>query len=134
MSDTITSTKLEEGGEIFWNSRCCLSAWVSAFFSPAHESEMRGSLVFLSIVKYLSVLFKFSHSIEDWTTLSWNFVVVIVDFLKYFLERSVDHIIHRDYIVNRSLFISCSLSTSSASLLVMKKSRGKVNAGNKMLL
>ena len=31
MSDAITSTKLEQTGEIFWDSRCCLSAWVSAF-------------------------------------------------------------------------------------------------------
>ena len=35
--------------------------------SPAHESEMRGYLVYLLIVKYLLMLFKFSHSILDWT-------------------------------------------------------------------
>ena len=39
--------------------------------SPAHESEMRGYLVYLLIVKYLLILFKFSHSILDWTALSW---------------------------------------------------------------
>ena len=41
--------------------------------SPAHESEMRGYLVYLLIVKNLLILFKFSHSIFDWTDLSWNF-------------------------------------------------------------
>ena len=41
--------------------------------SPAHESEMRGYLVYVLIVKYLVILFKFSHSVLDWTTLSWNF-------------------------------------------------------------
>ena len=33
--------------------------------SPAHKSEMRGYLVYLLIVKYLLILFKFSHSILD---------------------------------------------------------------------
>ena len=43
--------------------------------SPAHESEMRGYLVYVLIVKKIvsSILFKFSHSIFDWTVLSWNF-------------------------------------------------------------
>ena len=49
--------------------------------SPAHESEIRGYLVCVLIVKYLLILFKFSNSILDWTALSWNFVVV-VDFFK----------------------------------------------------
>ena len=40
-------------------------------FEPAHESKMRGSLVYKLIVKYLPNLFKFSHSILDWTALSW---------------------------------------------------------------
>ena len=38
--------------------------------SPARESEMRGYLVYVLIVKYLLILFKFSHSILDWTALS----------------------------------------------------------------
>ena len=46
--------------------------------SPAHESEMRGYLVYVLIVKYLSliapILFKFSHSILNWTAVSWNFL------------------------------------------------------------
>ena len=33
------------------------------------------------------------------------------DFLDTFLEGSVDHIIYRDYIVNRSSFINCSLAS-----------------------
>ena len=39
--------------------------------SPAHESEMRGYLVYVLIVeKIISlILFKFSHSILDWTVL-----------------------------------------------------------------
>ena len=47
----------------------CMSIHV---FSPAHKSEMRDYLVYLLIVKYLLILFKFSHSILDWTALSWN--------------------------------------------------------------
>ena len=38
--------------------------------SPAHESEMRGYLVYLLIVKYLLILFKFGLSSLDWTALS----------------------------------------------------------------
>ena len=60
--------------------------------SPAHENEMRGYLVYLLIVKYLLILFKFSHCILDWTVLSWNFFLG-----ERFLEGSVDHIIYRDY-------------------------------------
>ena len=41
--------------------------------SPAHESEMRGYLVYVLVVKYLLILFKFSHSILDWMALSWLF-------------------------------------------------------------
>ena len=42
--------------------------------SPAHESEMRGYLVYVLFVKKknLLILLKFSHSISDWTDLSWN--------------------------------------------------------------
>ena len=43
--------------------------------SPAHESETRGYPVYVLIVKKLItlILFKFSHSILDWTALSRNF-------------------------------------------------------------
>ena len=40
--------------------------------SSAHENQMRGYLVYVQIVKNLLILFKFSHSILDWTVLSWN--------------------------------------------------------------
>ena len=60
---------------------------------PAHESEMRGYLVYLLIVKYLLILFKFSHSIIDWTALSWIFFCFLGGVSKTFLEGSVDHII-----------------------------------------
>ena len=42
--------------------------------SQAHESKMRGYLAYVLIVKYLSILFKFGHSILFWTALSWNFL------------------------------------------------------------
>ena len=48
----------------------CIGTYV---LSPEHESEMRGYLVYLLIVKYLSILFKFSHNMLDWTALAWNF-------------------------------------------------------------
>ena len=76
--------------------------------SPAHESEMMGYLVYVLIVKYLSHRFKFSHSILDWTALSWNF---FGGFFKTFLEGSVDQVIYRDYVVNRRSFIDCSLAS-----------------------
>ena len=75
----------------------CMSISV---LSPAHKCEMRGSLLIvrLLMVKYLSILFKFSYSVLDWKALSW-----IVErgggegFLEMFLEGSVDDIIYRNY-------------------------------------
>ena len=66
--------------------------------SPAHESEMRVYLVYVCAdckIPIPPILFKFSHSILDWTALSWH----LGGFLKTFLEGSVDHVIYRDYIV-----------------------------------
>ena len=40
--------------------------------SSAHESEMRGHLVYPLVVKYLLILSQFGHSRLDWTALSWN--------------------------------------------------------------
>ena len=40
--------------------------------SPVQKSEMRGYLVYVLIVEFLSILFKFSHSRLDWTALSLN--------------------------------------------------------------
>ena len=50
--------------------------------SPVYESEMRGYLVYMLIVKYLSILFKFSHSILDWTVLSWNFFGIFLNLFR----------------------------------------------------
>ena len=53
MSDAITSTKLVQTGSMFGQPMLfeCMSICV---WSPAHESEMRGYLVYVPIVKYLS--------------------------------------------------------------------------------
>ena len=66
MSDAIPSTKLEKTGEIFWGQPMRFECMGICVLSPAHESEMRGSLVYLLIVKYLSILFKFTHGILHW--------------------------------------------------------------------
>ena len=84
--------------------------------SPAHESEMRGYLVYVLIEKKLMslILFKFSHSLSDWTVLSGNWGGGGVE---TFLKGSVDLIIYRDYIVNRRFFfIYCSLATHTQLL------------------
>ena len=49
------------------------------------------------------ILMTFSHSILDWTALSWIFLRG--GGFKTFLEGSLDHVIYRDYIVNRRFFI-----------------------------
>ena len=54
MADVITSTKLEQTGEIFWDSRGCFECMGIRVLSPAHENEMRGYLVYLLIVNYSS--------------------------------------------------------------------------------
>ena len=53
-----------DGGTILGQSMLfeCMGICV---LSPAHEREMRGYLVYLLIVKYLSILFKYNHSILD---------------------------------------------------------------------
>ena len=80
-------------------------------FSPAQACEMRASLVYLLIVKYLSILFKFTHGILQWTALSP--ILGEGSFFDPFLEGSVDHVIYRDYIENRSSFISSNLACVS---------------------
>ena len=64
--------------------------------SPAHESEMRGYLVYVLIVNKKLIpliLFKFSHSLLDWTVLSQKVWGI---FKNTYIEGSVDHIIYRD--------------------------------------
>ena len=58
-----------DGGNILGQSRL-FEYMAICVLSPARESEMRGYLVYVLIVKYLLILFKFSHSILDWTALS----------------------------------------------------------------
>ena len=63
MSDAITSKKTGADREnILGQPRLfeCMGIFV---LSPAHESEMRGDLVYVLIVKYELILLKFSHSI-----------------------------------------------------------------------
>ena len=49
--------------------------------SPAHESEIRGYLAYVLIVKYLPILFKVSQGILDWTAFSWNFFLTFKNFI-----------------------------------------------------
>ena len=53
MSDAITSTKLEQTENILGQPMLfeCMGICI---FSPVHESEMRGYLVYVLIVRYLS--------------------------------------------------------------------------------
>ena len=52
--------------------------------SPAHESEMRGYLVYVLIVKKIIslILFKLSQSLLDWTVLSWNLGVIFLNIFR----------------------------------------------------
>ena len=52
------------------------------------------------------------------------------DFLKTFLEGSVDRVIYRDYIVNRRFFIYCSLACVRARVCVAEpvKRRGAADS------
>ena len=65
MSDAITSTKLVQTGENILGQPMLFECMGICVLSPAHESEMRGYLVYVLIGKYLLILFKFSHSILD---------------------------------------------------------------------
>ena len=91
-----------DGGAILGQPRLfkCMGIFV---LSPAHENQMRGYLVYVLIVKYLSHRFKFSHSILDWTALSWGLWTVII---------------YRDYIANRRSFIYCSLATNLSMVIL----------------
>ena len=73
--------------------------------SPAHESEMRGYLVYMLIVKYLSHRFCLNSATVYKIGRPYR------GFFKTILEGSVDHVIYRDYIVNRRFFIFCSLAS-----------------------
>ena len=51
MSDAITSTKLEQTGENILGQPMLFERMGICVLSPAHESEMRGYLVYVLIVK-----------------------------------------------------------------------------------
>ena len=65
-----------DGGNIF-GQPMWLECMGICVLSPTHESEMREYLVYLLNVKKKQlislILFKSSHSILDWTALSWDF-------------------------------------------------------------
>ena len=77
--------------------------------SPAHESEMRGYLVYVLIVKYLS--HRFCLNSATVYKIGRPYRGTLGGFFQTFLEGSVDRVIYRDYIVNRRFFIYCSLAT-----------------------
>ena len=56
MSDAITSTKLEQTGKIFRGQPMLFECMCICVLSPAHESEMRGYLIYPLIVKILTSL------------------------------------------------------------------------------
>ena len=72
MSDAITRTKSGADRENILGQPRLFECMGICVLSPAHESEMRGYLVYVLTVKKLLILFKFSHSTLDWTFLSGN--------------------------------------------------------------
>ena len=74
MSDAITSKKTGADRENILGQLMLFVCIGICVLSPTHESEMSGYLVYMLIVKKVIslILFKFSHSILDWTVLSWN--------------------------------------------------------------
>ena len=87
---------------------------VICVLSPAHESEMRGYLVYVLIVKYLS--HRFCLNSATVYKIGRPYRGIFFFFFwggggSTFLYWSVDHIICRDWIANRRSFIYCSLAT-----------------------
>ena len=76
--------------------------------SPVHESEMRGYLVYVLIVKYLSDRFCLKSATVY--QIGRPYRGLGGGFFKTFLEGSVDLIVYRGYIVTRHFFIYCSLA------------------------
>ena len=108
MSDAITSTKLEQTGEVFWDSPCRLSAWVSAFW--ARRMKVKWGLPCLSAD--CKILTDFVYIYPKCIRLE----SLVVDFWWYlrrriFLEGFVDHIIYWDNIANWRSFIYRGLAT-----------------------
>ena len=76
--------------------------------SLAHESEMRGYLIYVLIVQYL--LHRFCLNSATVYKIGQPYRGIFWGFFKTFLEGSVDRVIYRDNIVNRRFFIYCSLA------------------------
>ena len=108
MSDTITNTNLEQTGEIFLGQPMLFEYMGICVLSPAHESEMKGYLVYLLIVKYLSHRFCLNSATIYESGRPYR--EIWGGFFKTFLEGSVDRVIYRDYIVNRRFFTYCRLA------------------------
>ena len=108
MSDAITSTKLEQTGAYFGTAD---AVWVHGYlrFEPGAWKWNEGLPCADCKILIPPIVITFSHSILDSTVLSW---IWGGGFFKTFLEGSVDHIIYRDYTVNRCFFIYCSLAST----------------------
>ena len=59
MSEAVTSTKLEQTGTKNWGQPMLFECMDICVLSPAHESEMRGYLVYVLIVKKKNYLIDF---------------------------------------------------------------------------
>ena len=80
--------------------------------SPAHESELRGYLVYVLIVNTYQFCLNSATVYYIGQPCEFYFILFFLFFLggggggrETFLEVSVDNIIYRDYIVNRSSFL-----------------------------
>ena len=81
--------------------------------SPAHESDMRGYLDYVLIVNYLFNSFCL-HSATVYQ-IRRPYRGSFGGFFETALGGFVDHVIYRDYIVNRRFFIYCGLACSPCS-------------------
>ena len=110
MSNAITSTKLEQTENILGQPMLfeCMGICV---LSSEHESEMRGYIVHVLIVKYSSHRFCLNSATVYKIGRSYRGIWGGV--FKTFLEGSVDHIIYRDCKVNRRFFIHCNLASAT---------------------
>ena len=89
--------------------------------SSAHESEMRGYLVYVLIVKYLS--HRFCLNSATVYKIGRPYRGIFGGFFGTFLEGSVDRVIYRHYKVNQRFFIYCSLATREPVLATANKGK-----------
>ena len=108
MSDAITSTKLEETENISRQPMLfeCMGICV---FSPAHESKVRGYLLY--VLNVINLLHWFCLNSATVYQIGRSYRGNFWGFFETFLEGSVDHIIYRNYILNRRFFFTyCCLA------------------------